>query len=96
MTLAHELGHGIHQILAARKGIAGGYPLTLAETASVFGEMLTFQSLLKQETNPKHRIPTFSWKIDDMVNTVVRQIAFYEFEKEIHLMRRQRKYPVRK
>lgn len=91
MTLAHELGHGIHQILAARKGLLlADTPLTLAETASVFGEMLTFQSLLKQETNPKHRIQLLAGKIDDMVNTVVRQIAFYEFEKEIHLMRRQR------
>jgi oligoendopeptidase F len=87
MTLAHELGHGIHQILARDQGaLMADTPLTLAETASVFGEMLTFQSLLKQST-PEQKKYLLAGKIEDMLNTVVRQIAFYEFEKRLHTAR---------
>lgn len=85
MTLAHELGHGIHQILAAKQGyIQSNTPLTLAETASVFGEMLTFQSLLRTQKNPEQRRIMLSRKVEDMLNTVVRQIAFYQFERKVH------------
>lgn len=85
MTLAHELGHGIHQILAAKQGyILADTPLTLAETASVFGEMLTFQSLLKSQKDQKQRRILLSRKVEDMLNTVVRQIAFYQFERKVH------------
>ena len=81
MTLAHELGHGIHQILAAEQGyLMSGTPLTLAETASVFGEMLTFRALLDAETDPARRRLMLAGKVEDMLNTVVRQIAFYRFE----------------
>lgn len=91
MTLAHELGHGIHQILAAKQGyFMSDTPLTLAETASVFGEMLTFQSLLKKTTNTKERITLLAGKIDDMINTVVRQIAFYQFESIVHSKRKEK------
>jgi oligoendopeptidase F len=90
MTLAHELGHGIHQVLAGKQGILlSDTPLTLAETASVFGEMLTFQSLLKNETDPLRQRQLLAGKIDDMLNTVVRQIAFYDFELQLHQKRRQ-------
>jgi len=90
MTLAHELGHGVHQVLAAKQGyLMSGTPLTLAETASVFGEMLTFKSLLDAETNPKRRRVMLAQKVEDMLNTVVRQIAFYQFETKIHAERRQ-------
>lgn len=89
MTLAHELGHGAHQILAAKQGyFQSGTPLTLAETASVFGEMLTFQSLLDAETDPARRRFMLAAKVEDMLNTVVRQIAFYQFETRIHDERR--------
>jgi oligoendopeptidase F len=85
MTLAHELGHGVHQVLAAEQGaLMASTPLTLAETASVFGEMLTFQSLLKQTTDAKKRKVLLAGKVEDMLNTVVRQIAFYQFEREVH------------
>jgi oligoendopeptidase F len=87
MTLAHELGHGIHQVLAKDQGaLMADTPLTLAETASVFGEMLTFQSLLKQ-ASPEQKQYLLAGKIEDMLNTVVRQIAFYEFEKRLHTAR---------
>jgi oligoendopeptidase F len=90
MTLAHELGHGVHQVLAAKQGyLMSGTPLTLAETASVFGEMLTFKSLLDAEANPKRRRVMLAQKVEDMLNTVVRQIAFYQFETKIHAERRQ-------
>jgi oligoendopeptidase F len=89
MTLAHELGHGVHQVLAAPQGhLMADTPLTLAETASVFGEMLTFQALLKQETDPKRRRVLLAGKVEDMLNTVVRQIAFHEFERQLHDERR--------
>jgi len=89
MTLAHELGHGVHQLLAAEQGeLLSHTPLTLAETASVFGEMLTFQSLLAKETDPGRKKALLAGKVEDMLNTVVRQIAFYEFERRIHAERR--------
>ena len=85
MTLAHELGHGVHQVLAAKQGyLMSDTPLTLAETASVFGEMLTFQSLLDGEKDPARRRLLLAGKVEDMLNTVVRQIAFYEFETRVH------------
>jgi oligoendopeptidase F len=89
MTLAHELGHGVHQVLAARQGyLMSGTPLTLAETASVFGEMLTFRALLDAETDPARRRIMLASKVEDMLNTVVRQIAFYQFEQRLHDERR--------
>ncbi|MGL4560154.1 MAG: M3 family oligoendopeptidase [Afipia sp.] len=89
MTLAHELGHGVHQVLAARQGaLMAPTPLTLAETASVFGEMLTFKRLLAQTRNAKERQALLAGKVEDMINTVVRQIAFYSFERAIHTERR--------
>ncbi len=90
MTLAHELGHGVHQVLAAKQGVLlSQTPLTLAETASVFGEMLTFKALLKDTSDAKERKALVAGKVEDMLNTVVRQIAFYEFERKIHLARRE-------
>ncbi|HSI02231.1 MAG TPA: M3 family oligoendopeptidase [Reyranella sp.] len=89
MTLAHELGHGVHQVLAAKQGaLMADTPLTLAETASVFGEMLTFQSLLKSAPDPRTRKAMLAGKVEDMLNTVVRQIAFYDFETRLHAERR--------
>jgi oligoendopeptidase F len=85
MTLAHELGHGVHQVLAAQQGpLMSSTPLTLAETASVFGEQLTFTALLAQETDPVRRRILLAGKIEDKINTVVRQIAFCEFERRVH------------
>lgn len=90
MTLAHELGHGVHQVLSAGQGyLMADTPLTLAETASVFGEMLTFQALLKAQTDPAKRKVMLASKVEDMINTVVRQIAFYDFELRVHTERRQ-------
>ncbi|GBQ15726.1 M3 family oligoendopeptidase [Swaminathania salitolerans] len=89
MTLAHELGHGAHQILAAKQGyLQSSTPLTLAETASVFGEMLTFRALLDSETDPARRRTMLAGKVEDMLNTVVRQVAFYQFETKVHDERR--------
>jgi oligoendopeptidase F len=89
MTLAHELGHGVHQVLAAKNGaLMAPTPLTLAETASVFGEMLTFKRLLSQTRSAKQRQALLAGKVEDMINTVVRQIAFYSFERAIHTERR--------
>ncbi len=89
MTLAHELGHGVHQILAGSQGyLMSGTPLTLAETASVFGEMMTFRALLDAETDPARRRIMLAAKVEDMLNTVVRQIAFYQFETRLHDQRR--------
>ena len=88
-TLAHELGHGVHQVLAGPQGsILSNTPLTLAETASVFGEMLTFRSMLAATTDKKHRFAMLSSKVEDMLNTVVRQIAFYTFERRVHTARK--------
>jgi len=89
MTLAHELGHGVHQVLAAPNGaLMAPTPLTLAETASVFGEMLTFRKLLAGTTDKKQRKSMLAAKVEDMINTVVRQIAFYTFERKVHGERR--------
>jgi oligoendopeptidase F len=89
MTLAHELGHGVHQVLAAPNGpLMAPTPLTLAETASVFGEMLTFRKLLAETTDKKLRKAMLAAKVEDMINTVVRQIAFYTFERTVHTERR--------
>lgn len=89
MTLAHELGHGVHQVLAAEQGFfLSQTPLTLAETASVFGEMLTFQALLKRTTHKGQRKALLAAKVEDMLNTVVRQIAFFDFEKQVHECRK--------
>ncbi|MFV0384854.1 M3 family oligoendopeptidase [Paracoccus sp. (in: a-proteobacteria)] len=88
MTLAHELGHGVHQRLAAGQGeLLSSTPLTLAETASVFGEMLTFRALLAKTTDPAERKALLAGKVEDMINTVVRQIAFYDFECKLHAAR---------
>ena len=89
-TLAHELGHGVHQVLAAGQGpLMADTPLTLAETASVFGEMLTFQAMLKSAPDKKTRKAMLAGKVEDMLNTVVRQIAFYDFESRLHMKRRE-------
>jgi oligoendopeptidase F len=89
MTLAHELGHGVHQVLAAPNGaLMAQTPLTLAETASVFGEMLTFRALLAATDAPAARKALLASKVEDMLNTVVRQIAFYQFERKLHLDRK--------
>jgi len=88
MTLAHELGHGVHQRLASAQGeLLASTPLTLAETASVFGEMLTFRALLAKATDPAERKALLAGKVEDMINTVVRQIAFYDFECKLHAAR---------
>jgi len=89
MTLAHELGHGVHQVLAGGQGaLMCQTPLTLAETASVFGEMLTFRALLDGTTDKHERKAMLAQKVEDMINTVVRQIAFYEFERKLHTARK--------
>ena len=88
MTLAHELGHGVHQVLAAPNGaLMAPTPLTLAETASVFGEMLTFKRLLAK-VDKRQRKAMLAAKVEDMLNTVVRQIAFYTFERKVHVERK--------
>jgi oligoendopeptidase F len=89
MTLAHELGHGVHQVLAAGQGaLMAQTPLTLAETASVFGEMLTFRSMLDRTAEKRERKAMLAQKAEDMINTVIRQIAFYSFERKVHAERR--------
>ncbi len=89
MTLAHELGHGVHQVLAADQGeLLSSTPLTLAETASVFGEMLTFRRMLDGAKDKAERKVMLAGKVEDMINTVVRQIAFYDFECKLHEARR--------
>jgi len=94
MTLAHELGHGVHQVLAGPQGaLLADTPLTLAETASVFGEMLTFRALLEREKDSARRRILLAGKVEDMLNTVVRQIAFHEFETKLHDQRRQGELP---
>ncbi|MDX8347729.1 M3 family oligoendopeptidase [Cognatiyoonia sp. IB215446] len=88
MVLAHELGHGVHQVLAAGQGeMLSSTPLTLAETASVFGEMLTFRKLLDEAENAAERKVLLANKVEDMINTVVRQVAFYDFECRLHAAR---------
>ena len=94
MTLAHELGHGVHQSLAASQGeILSQTPLTLAETASVFGEMLTFRTLLEEACDEGERRSLLANKVEDMLNTVMRQIAFYEFECRLHDRRKSGELP---
>lgn len=94
MTLAHELGHGVHQVLAGSQGpLMAPTPLTLAETASVFGEMLTFRAMLDRTTDKAQRKAMLASKVEDMLNTVVRQIAFYTFERKVHLERRDGELP---
>ncbi|OBS51478.1 oligoendopeptidase F [Methylosinus sp. 3S-1] len=90
MTLAHELGHGVHQVLAGAQGaLMAPTPLTLAETASVFGEMLTFRALLAGTSDPEKKRALLAAKVEDMLNTVVRQIAFYSFERKVHIARKE-------
>ena len=90
MTLAHELGHGVHQVLAGPNGaLMAPTPLTLAETASVFGELLTFPALLAKTRSIEERRILLAGKVEDMINTVVRQIAFYTFERRLHTARRE-------
>ena len=85
MTLAHEMGHGIHQVLAAEQGyLMSDTPLTLAETASVFAEMLAFRRLVDNESDANVRRLLLAGKVEDMLNTVVRQIAFHNFETQLH------------
>ncbi len=89
MTLAHELGHGVHQVLSAQQGhLMADTPLTLAETASVFGEMLTFQAMLRETDDRVARRAMLAGKVEDMINTVVRQAAFCLFERDVHNARR--------
>lgn len=89
MTLAHELGHGVHQVLSARQGtLMSDTPLTLAETASVFGEQLTFREIVRREKDARRKKRLIAAKVEDMLNTVVRQIAFCEFETRVHGERR--------
>ena len=89
MTLAHELGHGVHQVLAAKQGeMLSSTPLTLAETASVFGEMLTFKKMLENAKDQNERKVLLAGKVEDMINTVIRQIAFYDFECKLHEARK--------
>lgn len=97
MTLAHELGHGVHQYLAAQQGyFMSQTPLTLAETASVFGEQLVFQKILKNEKNAAKKQLIIANKVEDMINTAVRQIAFLEFERQIHDQRQKGEIPLQK
>ncbi len=97
MTLAHELGHGVHQILSGKQGcLMAGTPLTLAETASVFGEQLTFQEILRREKNLQKRKLIIAAKVEDMINTVVRQIAFLDFESKVHNERKKGEISIEK
>ncbi len=90
MTLAHELGHGVHQVLAAEQGaLLADTPLTLAETASVFGEQLTFREMLRREKNIARRKSILAGKVEDMLATVARQVAMCEFEVRVHNERKQ-------
>src|SRR5205085_12089973 len=94
ITLAHELGHGVHQVLPAKNGpLMAPTPLTLAETASVFGEMLTFKRLLAQTRSAKQRQALLAGKVEDMINTVVRQIAVYSLERAGHTERKNGELP---
>lgn len=89
-TLAHELGHGVHQYLSRQQGpLQAGTPLTTAETASVFGEMLVFQKLLKELEDPKEKLALLIGKIDDTIATVFRQISMNRFENAMHTARRE-------
>ncbi len=95
MTLAHELGHGVHQYLSRQQGyLMSSTPLTLSETASVFGEQLTFQKILKNEKDSKKKKLIIANKVEDMINTVIRQIAFLEFEKKVHHARKEKEISI--
>lgn len=95
MTLAHELGHGVHQVLSAKQGaLMADTPLTLAETASVFGEQLTFQALLASQKDEEKRKSMIAAKVEDMLNTVVRQVAFCEYERKVHDERKNGEIPL--
>lgn len=97
MTLAHELGHGVHQLLSAKQGyLMSSTPLTLAETASVFGEQLTFQEILRREKDDKKRKLIIAGKVEDMINTVMRQIAFLDFEIKVHNERKKGEISIEK
>jgi oligoendopeptidase F len=97
MTLAHELGHGIHQCLSAKQGyLMSQTPLTLAETASVFGEQLTFQKILQNQKDEKSKKMIIASKVEDMINTAIRQIAFLEFEQKVHNARKNGEIPLEK
>jgi oligoendopeptidase F len=89
MTVAHELGHGVHQSLAREQGLfEQDTPLTLAETASVFGEMLVFRRLLREESDPKARLALLCGKLEDAFATVFRQVVMTRFEEKLHAARR--------
>jgi len=89
-TLAHELGHGVHQYLSREQGVLqSGTPLTTAETASVFGEMLVFQNLMEQLDDPREQLALLIGKIDDSIATVFRQVSMNQFEDAIHTARRE-------
>ncbi|MDR9417060.1 MAG: M3 family oligoendopeptidase [Gracilimonas sp.] len=89
-TLAHELGHGVHQYLSRQQGVLqSSTPLTTAETASVFGEMLVFQKLMKELDDPKEKLALLIGKIDDTIATVFRQISMNRFEHAMHTARRE-------
>lgn len=89
MTVAHELGHGVHQYLARERGLfEQDTPLTTAETASVFGEMLVFRRLLREEREPKRRLALLCGKLEDAFATVFRQVAMTRFEESLHAARR--------
>jgi oligoendopeptidase F len=89
LTLAHELGHGLHGVLAAEQGVFGSEtPLTLAETASVFGEALVFRTLLEHETDDTRKLDLLIGRLDDAVGTVFRQIAMNRYEDRLHTTRR--------
>jgi oligoendopeptidase F len=90
LTLAHELGHGVHAVLGASQGIFHmGTPLTLAETASVFGEQLTFGRLLERAETPESRLGLLAESIEGTIATVFRQVAMNRFEHLVHTARRE-------
>lgn len=89
-TLAHELGHGVHQYLSRKQGeLQSSTPLTTAETASVFGEMLVFNRMMENLSDPKEKLALLISKIDDTIATVFRQVSMNRFENEIHKARRE-------
>jgi oligoendopeptidase F len=90
LTLAHELGHGVHFALAARQGIFHqGTPLTLAETASVFGETIVFGRLLEEDSSPESRLALLAENLEGAIATVFRQVAMNRFEDLVHTARRE-------
>lgn len=89
-TLAHELGHGVHQYLSRKQGeLQSSTPLTTAETASVFGEMLVFNRLMESLDDPEEKLALLVSKIDDTIATVFRQVSMNRFENKIHTARRE-------